>query len=63
MPVQIDLSHNLWDCGCDKESINSIQFMQKAMTYNVTFMRGTSAVSILAATLYSQKNEACMPLP
>ena len=38
MSAELDFSDNLWDCGCDEQSIASIEFMQTAKSYNITIV-------------------------
>ena len=67
-PVTLDLSNNLWDCGCSKESIQSVEFMQTASEYNVTFLNfvhyqcfGFGSYSFLSKVKVSELTDQCYP--
>ena len=67
-PVTLDLSNNLWDCGCSKESIQSVEFMQTASEYNVTFLNfvhyqcyGFGSYSLLSKVKVSELTNQCYP--
>ena len=67
-PVTLDLSNNPWDCGCSRESINSIEFMQNAKKYRVT-LQGfihyqcyrLGSYSFLSSIKVSQLTSDCYP--
>ena len=67
-PVTLDLSSNLWDCGCSKESIQSVKFMQTASEYNITFLNfihyqcySFGSYSFLSKVQVSHLTDQCYP--
>ena len=67
-PVIVDLSNNPWDCGCSRESIDSIKFMQTASKYKLTLLGfehyqcyRLGSYSFLSSIKISQLTTDCYP--